>query len=339
MRYSQYIPHDINARFSEQTTSMIEGEGGAGYGLYWAILEHLRAQDHYIGDIRVVKNIARHLKIRNDKAMRVLNDYDLFVVEGNRFYSPALMEMMQPLEEKRAKQDTAKKKRKGSLTEEEKEETEAEEPEKAKQLPEEDEHMPTNNLTMPENVVSVSKTSCNLLKISKSSHKVNKSKEKKTKGKNKNKTSKRKTTASFKEKDDDDAAYSSWIDYIDALRNERAWKNEMIVRSGRHWLVSRYFNEALEYFKRHLISIGNEERIVSMAEAKRYFCYYITPDSITYENLITHLQNIHEENPYRYEYIDKETGKRMYCGLPIPDDAPPRPNENACWVPTTRKWS
>ena len=43
------------------------------------------------------------MKIRIDKATRILNDYELFVVENTLFSSPMLIEKMLPLERKRAK--------------------------------------------------------------------------------------------------------------------------------------------------------------------------------------------------------------------------------------------
>ena len=103
MKNDQYIPHEVSMRSNSQVINLIEAEGAAGYGFYWALLEYLRAQNHYIGDIRAIKNIARQMKIRIDKAIRVLNDYGLFVVENTLFSSPMLVEKMRPLERKRAK--------------------------------------------------------------------------------------------------------------------------------------------------------------------------------------------------------------------------------------------
>ena len=97
MKNDQYIPHEVSMRSNSQVINLIEAEGAAGYGFYWALLEYLRAQNHYIGDIRAIKNIARQMKIRIDKAIRVLNDYGLFVVENTLFSSPMLVEKMRPL--------------------------------------------------------------------------------------------------------------------------------------------------------------------------------------------------------------------------------------------------
>ena len=102
MKKDQYIPHDVSLRNTSEVIHLIEKESASGYGLYWAIMEYLRTQDNYRGDLRALRGITRQLKSRLDKALRVLNDYGLFVVEGNAFYSPLLMEKMQPLEQKRA---------------------------------------------------------------------------------------------------------------------------------------------------------------------------------------------------------------------------------------------
>ena len=103
MKNDQYFPHEVSTRSNSQVINLIEAEGAAGYGFYWALLEYLRAQEHYTGDIRVIKSIARQMKIRIDKATRILNDYELFVVENTLFSSPMLIEKMLPLERKRAK--------------------------------------------------------------------------------------------------------------------------------------------------------------------------------------------------------------------------------------------
>ena len=59
-------------------------------------------QDGYIGYVSALQTLGRQIKVRLPRATRVLYDYGLFVIEGERFYSPMLMEGMKPLEEKRA---------------------------------------------------------------------------------------------------------------------------------------------------------------------------------------------------------------------------------------------
>lgn len=102
MRYIQYFPHDVETRHDSGVMQLIEAEGAAGYGFYWVLIEYLRMQNNYVGYVSALQTLGRQIKIRLPRATRVLYDYGLFVIEGDRFYSPMLMEGMAPLEEKRA---------------------------------------------------------------------------------------------------------------------------------------------------------------------------------------------------------------------------------------------
>ena len=285
MKNDQYIPHEVSMRSNSQVINLIEAEGAAGYGFYWALLEYLRAQNHYTGDIRAIKNIARQMKIRIDKAIRVLNDYGLFVVENTLFSSPMLVEKMRPLERKRAK-------------------------------------------VCPENDVSVSEVSCNSLEINGASFKEEKRIEEKKK--------EEKTTTSSSSKEDvvvadDDVIKQPWESHIDSLRHEEQWKEIMAMRSGMGQGFIRRFDEVLQHFKQHVRAVANESRIVSPSEAKKYFCFYLTPGSTPYQKLMLHLKQAEAKDAYRFEQRNPDTGERSYCGIPIPHDAPPRPNDQAVW--------
>ena len=278
MKNDQYIPHEVSMRSNSQVINLIEAEGAAGYGFYWALLEYLRAQNHYTGDIRAIKNIARQMKIRIDKAIRVLNDYGLFVVENTLFSSPMLVEKMRPLERKRAK-------------------------------------------VCPENDVSVSEVPCNTLEINGASFKEEKRIEEKKK-------EEKTTTSSSKE---DAAAVEPWESHIDSLRHEEQWKEVMAIRSGMGQDFIRRFDEVLGHFKQHVRAVANESRILSPSEAKKYFCFYLTPGSTPYQKLMLHLKQTEAKDVYRFEQRNPDTGERSYCGIPIPYDAPPRPNDQAVW--------
>lgn len=102
MRYVQYFPHDVETRHDSGIMQLIETEGASGYGFFWVLIEYLRMQDDYIGYVSALQTLGRQIKVRLPRATRVLYDYGLFVIEGERFYSPMLMEGMKPLEEKRA---------------------------------------------------------------------------------------------------------------------------------------------------------------------------------------------------------------------------------------------
>jgi len=103
------------------------------------------------------------------------------------------------------------------------------------------------------------------------------------------------------------------------------------MRSGMKQQFYTLFPRIVGSFKRHVRSLGNEGSILSPSDAKHYFFFFLNPSSPTYKNLILELQKPIDKGKYRYEDYDPTTGARSYCGVPIPSDAPPRPNGQAVW--------
>ena len=122
-----------------------------------------------------------------------------------------------------------------------------------------------------------------------------------------------------------------WESHIDSLRHEEQWKEVMAMRSGMGQDFIRRFDEVLGHFKQHVRAVANESHILSPSEAKKYFCFYLTPGSTPYQKLMLHLKQTEAKDVYRFEQRNPDTGERSYCGVPIPADAPPRPNDQAVW--------
>ena len=290
MKRDQYIPHEVSMRSTSEVMNLIKKEGMAGYGIYWALMEYLRVQDGYVGDMEALDVLKRELKIRQTKLDKVLHGYGLFVCNGNTFYSPKLNEVMKPFEQRRVRIEAYKrqKKKDNSLI------IIGEAPEKS-------------------DIVSF---------------------EVKVKGKGKGKEE-RKTTSSLKENDDDGlnpvSFTPAWERYVDELRNEQSWIELMAMRSGLGKAFVQRFDKVLQLFKEHVQSVAHESHIVSPSEAKRYFCFFNTPGSATFRKLVEELQKPVDKGKYKHEDVDPATGQRSYCGVPIPSDAPPRPNEQAVW--------
>ena len=290
MKRDQYIPHEVSMRNTSEVMNLIEKEGMMGYGIYWALMEYLRVQDDYVGDIRSLSTLKRELRIRQSRLDKVLHGYGLFVCNGNTFYSPKLNEVMKPFEQRRARIEAYKlqKQKENSLK------ISGEAPEKS-------------------DIVSF---------------------EGEGKGEGKGKEE-RKTTSSLKEKDDDGlnpvSFTPAWERYVDELRNEQSWIELMAMRSGLGKAFVQRFDKVLQLFKEHVQSVAHESHIVSPSEAKRYFCFFNTPGSATFRKLVEELQKPVDKGKYKHEDVDPATGQRSYCGVPIPSDAPPRPNEQAVW--------
>ena len=282
MKRDQYIPHEVSMRNTSEVMNLIEKEGMAGYGIYWALMEYLRTQDDYTGDVRVLRTLARQLKTKLCKVESVLHNYGLFTLTDFTFRSIKLDAMMRPLENKR------------------------------KAMEKQNESKPKAERNQDD---------CKTLKTNDSValSKVKESKEKES------------ITSSSKEEEGDVAVPLAWERYVDELAKEQQWIEIMAMRSGMGQVFVQRFGEVLQHFKLHVQAVGNEKDIQTPSDAKRYFCFFNTPGSPTFARLVSELQKPVDKGKYKYEERDPATGQRSYCGVPIPADAPPRPNGQAVW--------
>ena len=282
MKKDQYIPHEVSMRNTTEVMNLIEKEGMAGYGIYWAIMEYLRTQDDYTGDVRVLRTLARQLKTKLCKVESVLHNYGLFTLTDFTFRSIKLDAMMRPLENKR------------------------------KAMEKQNESKPKAERNQDD---------CKTLKTNDSValSKVKESKEKES------------ITSSSKEEEGDVALPLAWERYVDELAKEQQWIEIMAMRSGMGQVFVQRFGEVLQHFKQHVQAVGNEKDIQTPSDAKRYFCFFNTPGSPTFARLVSELQKPVDKGKYKFEDRNPVTGQRSYCGVSIPADAPPRPNEQAVW--------
>ena len=298
MKRDQYIPHDVSMRTTTEVMNLIEKEGAAGYGFFWALMEYLRAQNGYLGDIRAVRTLARQTKVRMDKALRVLNDYGLFVVGNTTFHSLQLDERMKEFDRKRAQCEAYKRRKDAEI---------------------------------------VSETPCKSLSVSEGEEPISliQPQEQPVEQPQPPSTTNVQTDDDV---DDDDVdvvptppVTLAWERYVDELRYEQLWIEIQAMRSGLKKVFVQRFDEILQHFKQHVQAVGNEKDIHSPSDAKRYFCFYNTPGSAPFRQLVAELQKPIDKGKYKYEDYDPATGQRSYCGVPIPADAPPRPNGQAVW--------
>ena len=295
MKKDQYFPHEANLRQTSEFMHLIEKEGMAGYGIYWGIIEYLRSQDNYIGDLRVLKSLSAQMRTSITRLLRILKNYGLFELTDYTFQSSRLITLMKPLESKRKLMD------KRSLNDDE-----------------------TINLRNRRNSLKTNTTSVT----------VKKSKEKKSK----------ENTSSAEEVAAVVAAPLScklpWEEYVDELDKEQQWKEIMAMRTGLKMEFFSLYPRIVECFKNHVRALGKERSILSSSDAKQYFCFFLAPGSNTFQRLMAQLKQPSDKNsPYRFEERDPTTGQRSYCGVPIPPDAPPRPNAQAVWNSETKQWN
>lgn len=136
--------------------------------------------------------------------------------------------------------------------------------------------------------------------------------------------------------------FKGWEAYVDEAFGEQSWMEVQAMHSklGRRLMEHPDIVSAL--FKQHIRTYGKESSIGSLADAKSYFSNFVRPGTPTRER-VEQLLNRHdsvalEQDVYRYEQRDPQTGERSYCGMLIPKTAPPRPNANSIWNECLWQW-
>ena len=311
MKKDYYFPHEIRTRNDEAVMELIECEGASGYGIYWALVEYLRTQEGYVGKMVAVKTIARQMRTKPHKVDSVLRNYGLFVIDGKTFRSVKLEFVMKPLDDKQMAVEARCRRNAAAIQE---------------QCSGSAEAVSEQNLDNSLETNSDSSENASLIK------------------KNKVKENKEDTSSPISSSSAEAAVEETkpvkyvpaWEQYVDSLQQEEQWKELMAMRTGLKKDFYKFFPRIVENFKRHVRLLGNEGRILSPSDAKHYFCFFLDPGSVTFKKLWEELHKPVDKGKYKYEDHDSTTGQRSYCGIPIPSDAPPRPNNQAVW--DGRKW-
>jgi hypothetical protein len=71
------------------------------YGIYWILIEYLRAQPGYCAPLALVEPLSRRYGSSKEKFDAVMRTYKLFEFDDENFWSESLMRRMQPLNDKR----------------------------------------------------------------------------------------------------------------------------------------------------------------------------------------------------------------------------------------------
>ena len=134
-----------------------------------------------------------------------------------------------------------------------------------------------------------------------------------------------------------------WECYINEAFKVQSWVEFVGMMSG---LKGDFLNNLpfiRSMFKKHVVVQGSTERITSVSEAQAYFANYIRPGKPTrlfLEEKLKERSRMQNESTSLspYETYNPLTGERSYCGVPLPADAPPRPNGRATWDNLKQSW-
>ena len=114
MSNREFFSHDSDAFFDEKIVGMRADYGFESYGLFWFIIEKMRQESDF--RLEYNKKLFRSIKVLTSTSIDVqkfiddcINEYELFVLEDNKFYSKSFLNRMNMMIEKqRQKSDQAR---------------------------------------------------------------------------------------------------------------------------------------------------------------------------------------------------------------------------------------
>lgn len=99
-----YFSHDYNARGDRKMMALRKKEGMNGVGIYWCVIEMLYEEGGYML-LTEYENIGFELRVKPEIVRRIVCNYELFQVDGEKFWSESLL---QRLEDRNTKSGKAK---------------------------------------------------------------------------------------------------------------------------------------------------------------------------------------------------------------------------------------
>jgi len=90
MNKSYYFSHDYTAAQDTKVLFLRLKYGMEGYGIYWFIIEQLAVAGGNL-PINILPVLAMQMHTTEDKVLNIIKDFDLFVIEDNRFNSKRLL--------------------------------------------------------------------------------------------------------------------------------------------------------------------------------------------------------------------------------------------------------
>ena len=93
-----YFSHDYNARNDSKIKKLLSKHGYLGYGLFWAIIEDLYNNANALPTD--YESIAYDLRTDSEIIKSVINDFDLFVLDGGNFGSLSIEKRINERNEK-----------------------------------------------------------------------------------------------------------------------------------------------------------------------------------------------------------------------------------------------
>ena len=338
-----------------------------GMGLYLDMMLFLRKQKEYKHDFNKLDLLAEQWGTTVENVRHLIKDFDLFEITDDGYfrclYLDEVMNFQQKISEQRAvsgskggksgKKTTAKISAK-AVEKVVLDTSENDERSMGKKLENDERSMKKEVKNTMEESEEENEDQISIQPIDnecdsmgeQASFKQNPKREEKNREEKKKKNdldiTKRKIEGDF-DQEEDTAPIPRWEQCIDEAFATRSWVETVGMMSG---LKGRFLSNIpfiCSLFKKHVVTQGSTGRINSLSDAENYFANYIRagkPTRLFLEEKLKEKEMAQSASAFfsPYENYDPLTGVRSYYGIPLPKDAPPRPNGRANWDGLKKSW-
>lgn len=305
IKHDHFFRFNVSLMYSDQMVALTEKQGIKGVGIFVALLVELRIREDYRMNRASLPTLARRWDCTLEEVEAVTNDYELFEsysdeTQGAFFSSPYLDEVMEAVRQQQQVQRTRGLRR--SIT--------------AKR---------SADGRFTSNVQPAEQSTAEQSTATKSNHPADYDDPNRGRG----------GSSSLQ-------PLRSWEAYVDEAFAEQSWMEVQAMHSKLGRRLLEHADAVIGLFKQHIRTYGKEQSVLSLRDAKSYFSNFVRPGTPTcqrVEQLLTHHDAIATgQDVYRHEQRDPVTGQRSYCGMPIPETAPPRPSANSIWDECLWQW-
>jgi len=344
MKDLRFIKHATDSYENECFEQLLEKEGMKGYGVYWVVVENLFGKPGYRAPISYLNILAGKMRIRKKYLQRIVTQYGLFKVTKKYFSAPQLA---QTLEKNTRKQLPEKQ----TDTQTNENNTATITPQNCDNAPQYAHNTETisafphcNTLKMRDNLDRQDKRrkdkKKNTLSLNKARGKdVEKEKQctsSQTPAQPVNHQAPPPPGASTTQQEQTALTPEELSHLLAQLPLQKSWIENLEGKTPQGTWIRTHIEKLLPEFESYLYLTGEEKTVQNIEDAKRRFFFW-TRSRMGKETIGQLQETIRQSDPYRFEQLID--GKRFYYGYPIPDHAPPRPDDFAEWDEQAQMWT
>ena len=365
-----YFPHDAYTMSDPRIIRLFERHKGCGYGAYIFLLEQLRKEPGYRIHQSKIKTLSRAFNVKPVYLRSILDDFGLFMQDEEYYYSEDLNHRMKKYDNKKCKNLLIKELEEKtkmlkmreeidrldallnkSKEEEIKEEEEKKEEEniivkkKKEKAPDDDETFESggNEATeRSEELAGQARSDSSGRTDGTPGHSSSAPGHDGGDGSVREATERSEEVAGQARRDSEalKKSISAMEALVDKAFHDQCWLE--VTAMNQHLPVPylQHIPQMSRVFKDQIIQQGKVYALRDPQEVKRYFVNFVREGSSTRARLDQRMQAaLTATNPYPFEDIDPVTRQRSVCGMPIPPDAPPRPDNSMRWNVDQKRWS